>query len=412
MRMMRGVSVVVVGMAALLAAGRVGAEGVGSLPDITARAAIVVDRSTGETLFARNPDLQLPPASTTKLLSALVAIENSSPDKVIRVSQKASRVEPRKIWLKPGWALGMDDLLYAMLLYSANDASVALAEGLAGSVSGFADLMNSTAWKLGATRSHFDNPSGLPGTRHYSTARDLTTIMHHALQRPTIRQVLSAHSRVIRPRSGTKRVIPVRSHNRFLDRRHLPVIGKTGWTRRARRCFVGSSTDGRHEILVSLLGSNDLWGDLDKLVAYGFDRLEPGAPAPTTTWQQVRVADDDAWRAAVTRQDSGWAKQKGSDWSNPAPAAVVPRAEASHQNGRDSRFRYHIYVASFRNRERADHLRRLVAKDGYRAKVELVNGTMYRVTVRDFASRDKARQAARLLRKAHSVEPLIVAVRV
>jgi D-alanyl-D-alanine carboxypeptidase len=365
-------------------------------------------------LFALNPDQQLPPASTTKLLSALVAVQNARLDRVVRVSKAASRVEPRKIWLKPGWALGMDDLLYAMLLYSANDASVAVAEGLAGSVSGFADLMNATAWQIGARRSHFQNPSGLPGESHYSTARDLATIMHYALQRPVIRQVLSTQLHVIQPVAGTRRNIPVRSHNRFLDRQPAPVIGKTGWTRSAKRCFVGASTDGQHEIIVSLLGANDLWGDLEKLVDYGFYRLNPNREPPqvTTTWQQVKAADNDAWRAAVARKDP--------NWNNAAPAAVIPRRQAAARQPvrqartADSRFRYHIYVASYRSRDRANEMQRLVAKDGYQAKVERVaaNPIVYRVTVPDFKSRDSARQAARVLRRAHSVEPLIVAVRV
>jgi D-alanyl-D-alanine carboxypeptidase len=316
-----------------------------------------------------------------------------------------------------------------MLLYSANDASVALAEGLAGSVGGFSDLMNSTAWRIGATRSHFENPSGLPGARHYSTVRDLATIMHHALQRPVIRQVLSTQMRVIRPRAGTKRNIPVRSHNRFLDRPTMPVIGKTGWTRRAKRCFVGASTDGRNEILVSLLGSTDLWGDLDKLVSYGFYRLNPNQepPGAPTTWQQVRAADNDAWRQAVVRQDPAWksaaqaavvpsSKRRGADEDRfHAARSQEPRPQVKQRAQRtDSRFRYHVYVASFRSQQRADQLRRRLAKDGYQARIERVNakGTMYRVTVPDFSSRDSARQAARLLRKAHSVEPLIVAVRV
>jgi D-alanyl-D-alanine carboxypeptidase len=356
-------------------------------------------------------------------MSALVAVQNAQLDQVVRVSKGASRVEPRKIYLKPGWAVGMDDLLYAMLLYSANDASNVVAEGLAGSVGGFADLMNSTAWQIGARHSHFENPSGLPGANHYSTARDLATIMHHALQRPVIRQMLSTQSHVLRPVAGTRRRnIPVRSHNRFLDRQSAPVIGKTGWTRSAKRCFVGASTDGQQEIIVSLLGSNDLWGDLEELVDYGFDRLDPNrAPSQaTTTWRQVKAADNDAWRAAMARKDPSWQKV--------APAAVVPQAQAVSRGATrraasgapvrevrptDSRFRYHVYVASFRSRNRADEMRRLVVKDGYQAKVERVEAkpTMYRVTVPGFKSRDSARQAARVLRRAHSVEPLIVAVR-
>lgn len=377
------------------------------LPRITARAAIVVDHQSGEVLFARNPDEQLPPASTTKVLSALVAVQTASLDQIVRVSTHASRVEPRKIWLKPGWSLNVDDLLYAMLLYSANDASVVLAEGLGGSVGGFSELMNATAWQLGATRSHFENPSGLPGARHYSTARDLTTIMHHALQRPVLRQILSVSSHVIRPSSGTKRAIPVRSHNRFLGRRHLPVIGKTGYTRRAKRCFVGAAFDGEREILVSLLGSNDLWGDLDKLVEYGFGSVSSPSlrPGMAGAWQEAAADGQTAWQAAVEKQDPAWRK--------PAPAPAAPRQVAKRTERRDSKFRYHVYVASFHSRARADRLRRLVSKDGYPARVERVKASraMYRVTVPDFATRDSARRAAVVLRRAHSVEPLIVAVR-
>jgi D-alanyl-D-alanine carboxypeptidase len=376
-------------------------------PAITAKAAIVVDHSSGEILFARNPDLQLPPASTTKVLSALVAVQTASLDQVVRVSQRASRTEPRKIWLRPGWTLDVDDLLHAMLLYSANDASVVLAEGLAGSVGGFAELMNATAWRIGATRSHFENPSGLPGAKHYSTARDLATIMHHALQRPILRRVLSTHSRTIRPHSGTKRSIPVRSHNRFLDRRDKPVIGKTGFTRRARRCFVGAAFDGEHEILVSLLGSNDLWGDLDKLVDYGLRRVsgQPPLPGAAAAWQEAKAYDENAWRSAAQRRDPGW------ETAAAAPSAAVP--EAARRVKQDTRFRYHVYVASFRTRARADRLRQQVTRAGYPARVERIKArrTMYRVTVPDFTSRDLARRAARALRKAHSVEPLIVAVR-
>src|SRR3972149_26373 len=102
-------------------------------------------------------------------------------------SRYASSMQPSKIWLQPGWRMNVGDLVYAVLLNSANDASVVLAEGLAGSVPRFANLMNTAAYELGATHSHFINPNGLPEEEHFSTAQDLAIIMHHALKIPRLR---------------------------------------------------------------------------------------------------------------------------------------------------------------------------------------------------------------------------------
>jgi D-alanyl-D-alanine carboxypeptidase (penicillin-binding protein 5/6) len=229
------------------------------LGQVTATAAIIVDHQTGEVLFARNPDLELPPASTTKILTAYIALRSQQLGSNIRVSKYAASMQPSKIGLRPGWAVNVNDLVYAILLNSANDAAVVIAEGLSGSMEAFAARMNRTAWQLGALNSHFVNPSGLPADDHYSTVRDLTTIMRHALQVESLERVLSTRTTSIRPASGSRRTISLRSHNRMLGDPRTDVIGKTGWTRVARKCFVGAATQDGRRVLVAVLGSSDSW---------------------------------------------------------------------------------------------------------------------------------------------------------
>lgn len=362
----------------------------GSIRDlgkVTAKAAILVDDDTGNVLFARNPNLQLPPASTTKILTALVVARSGALDRNVRVSRLASSMQPTKVWLKPGWVMNVEDLLYAILLNSANDASVVLAEGIGGSVPNFARMMNETASSLGATHSRFVNPSGLPGRGHYSTVRDLATIMHHVLRTEPLREILSTESQVITPRRGSKRRITLRSHNRFLNGEKFRVIGKTGWTRKAKRCFVGAASDGKREIIVAMLGGTNLWGDLERLLDYA---LNPEPIPDVVPIQQVSAKPE-------VRATNDPSSADGTAAENPRP-----------------QFRYHVQIASFTSRVKADRLRRQVVKQGYPASVEQaqINARrMYRVTIRNFETRASARRAARTLGKTYRVQPLIVAVR-
>jgi len=357
---------------------------------VTAKAAILVDNRSAEVLFSRNPDLQLPPASTTKILTAYIALRSGRGHQAVPVSRYASEIQPSKIGLRPGWLMNVEDLTYAVLLNSANDASVVLAEGLGGSVPGFARIMNDNARDLGATHSWFVNPNGLPAEGHYSTVRDLTTIMHHALREPRFRSILSTRETVIQPYAGSRRLIALRSHNRLLDNPDvrelgIRVIGKTGWTREARRCFVGAAMDDEREILVSVLGSNDLWGDLRRLIDYAFD---------VPSRNRYLATDDDWQRASVA----------------PFPKTVQRNAG----EGDRSAVRYHVRLGSFRSRPTADGMRRKVIRLGYPCKVEAVRAkrqTLYRVTVSNFASRKAAHKAAQTLRRSCQVEPSIVAER-
>ncbi|MGH7788993.1 MAG: D-alanyl-D-alanine carboxypeptidase family protein, partial [Candidatus Binatia bacterium] len=279
-----------IGLAFLLAAASAGATEARELGRLTAKAALVVDAQTGEVHFARNPNLQLPPASTTKILTGLIALRQMAPDDLMRVSTYASSMPPSKAYLRSGWSFETRDLMYAMMMRSANDASVVIAEGVAGSVPNFARLMNATARSFGATQSNFVTPNGLPAEGHYSTVHDMSLIMRQALQTPGMREIMSVRQTVIQPTTGSRKRIALRSTNKLLWRDDLHVIGKTGWTRKAKRCFVGAASANGREVIVAVLGSNNLWADVELLTAYGLGQAVPGgAPPLPADLQQAAV---------------------------------------------------------------------------------------------------------------------------
>ncbi len=175
-------------------------------PQVTATGAIIIDANTGAVIWEQDADLPLPPASTTKVLTAIVALQSGRLDQRLLVTGNASAVEPTKIGLRPGQEVDLHDLLYAVLLRSANDAAVVVAEGLGGSIEAFAQRMNEKARSLGATRSNFVNPHGLTEPGHYTTARDLATIFRYGLRVPLFRDILSTPTRGGRDRrSGRPR---------------------------------------------------------------------------------------------------------------------------------------------------------------------------------------------------------------
>jgi D-alanyl-D-alanine carboxypeptidase (penicillin-binding protein 5/6) len=409
-------------VAAVAVADVAAAEDVRELGRLTAKAAIVVDVDTGQVHFARNPTLQLPPASTTKLLTGMIALRQTAPGELFAVSKYASSMPASKAWLRPGWTLSARDLLYALMLRSANDASVVIAEGVAGSVPDFAQLMNATARSIGATQSNFVTPNGLPATGHYSTAGDLATIMRHALQTPGMRELLSTPTAVIQPVSGSRKRIALRSTNKLLWRDDLHVIGKTGYTRQAKRCFVGAASASGREVIVAVLGSTNLWGDVELLATYGLDQVAPDwrqktgyqmaalsktdRGATTTGWGQIAAPPPSRVRGRMTAQAPSASGQFASNRSSRRARA----AEGDRDDLQRAKLRYHLQVGSYRSKARAGEVAKQVSKRGYRASLEHVSG-IYRVSIRDFSSRDAARRAARSLKRTLRVDPIIVASR-
>lgn len=227
-------------------------------PKLTARAALLLDHR-GNVLYERNPRTPLPPASTTKVLTALIVLERCDLNEVVTVSRHAAQQPPSSIGLRSGERFRVEELLFALLLHSANDAATALAEHIAGSEREFAKLMNQKALELGAENSHFANPHGLPAANHLTTAHDLAVIMRAAMGNPTFVEIAQTPSRRL-VWEGNHRPRFVSGHNRLLAAK---VIGKTGFTNRARFCFVGSDPN----MTMVLLGSERLWPEARSLLA-------------------------------------------------------------------------------------------------------------------------------------------------
>ncbi len=348
---------------------------------ITARAGILLDNRDGRVLWEHNPDTPLPPASTTKVVTATLALQSGMLDESFRVTPNAAQEPPSKVYLRAGWEVELEDLVYAILLNSANDASVVIAEGMSGSVPAFAARMNMLAYNLGAENSSFVNPNGLPADGHLSTARDLTTLFRHGLKIPKFRKVLQTSTRTIQPTSGGKTRIALRSKNRLLKDYRYRVIGKTGWTRAAKKCFVGMASSGGREVVFAILGSDDLWGDVRRLVEYGF---EGGVPPQPKHGSDLRMA-----RATTP---------------NP-PASAAPVAAGDDDDAaRAPGGRYYVRVATYRSARDAQRMKTNLRGDGFPAEVFriLQNGrALYRVSVGGFPNRKSATKTQSLLRKHH-----------
>ncbi len=241
--------------------------------DLTARAAVIMDAATGKILYQKDSDLPLPPASTTKVVTAILALESGRKlTESFTVSKAATRVPATKLYLRPGQTITIEDLLYGILLSSANDASMVLAEGIGGSVERYTELMTKKAHAIGALNSNFTNPHGLTAPDHYSTARDLAILFRYAMK------------------------------------------NATGYTHAAQKCFVGAVVRNGVTLIVSILGARDQWGDTKKLLEYGFDNyqtLETQPAGKTSMSERVSVRPEHISASIVTPQED--IKSKPSD---------------------------------------------------------------------------------------------------
>lgn len=244
-----------------------------SLPSVSAKSAILIDGSSGRVIGVKNADLRMSMASTTKIMTALVAIENCDIKKTVAVSPCAVGVEGSSIYLYEGEKLTMEDLLYAMLLESANDAAAAIAIEVGGSIEGFADMMNEKAEELGLENTHFTNPHGLDHEEHYTTARELAIIAGEALRNEVFREIVSTYKKDI-PLNETEGIRLLINHNKLLKNYEGAVGVKTGYTKKSGRCLVSAAErDGLFLICVTLNAPND-WQDHSTILDYGFSLYE------------------------------------------------------------------------------------------------------------------------------------------
>ena len=245
--------------------------GKSSEPTVSAKAAALYEPSSGRFLYTKNENERLEMASTTKIMTALVASERLDPEERVTIPDIAIGTEGSSAYFKEGEELSVKELLLALMLRSANDASVALAVHTSGSTEDFALLMNERAKSLGLTDTNFKNPHGLPDEDHYTTAHDLAVISAAALENPLIRQIVATPKATVQS-SVAERVFL--NHNKLLYLYDGCVGVKTGFTKAAGRCLVGAAErDGVRLISVTLNAPND-WSDHQRLLDFGFSITE------------------------------------------------------------------------------------------------------------------------------------------
>ncbi len=260
--------------AILLVCGMLGvATPASAAPSVSAKSAVLIEAESGRVLYQQNAFVRLPMASTTKIMTALVAIESGDIGRTVSISPEAVGIEGSSIYLYPGELLTLEQLIYALLLESANDAATAIAIEVAGSVEAFSALMNSKAEEMALTSTHFTNPHGLDHEDHYTTAYDLAKIAAHALKNETFRKICSTARKTI-PLKGDEGTRMLVNHNKLLSRYEGTIGVKTGFTKRSGRCLVSAAErDGLTLIAVTLSAPDD-WNDHAAMLDYGFARYE------------------------------------------------------------------------------------------------------------------------------------------
>lgn len=222
-----------------------------------------MDAESGRILYEQNADREMLIASTTKIMTALVALREGTLSESVKVSRTAAYTEGSSMYLKEGEELTLETLLYGLMLCSGNDAAVAIAEHIGGNQAGFARLMNETAKELGMTHSSFANPNGLDAEGHYSTARDMAVLACAAMENETLARIVSTRTITIGGRTMT-------NHNKLLSYMDGCVGLKTGYTKAAGRTLVScAEKNGQRLIAVTLQDGND-WADHQALYEYGF----------------------------------------------------------------------------------------------------------------------------------------------
>lgn len=242
---------------------------VNAFPQMSAESYIVVDALTGDVIFEENSTTSLPIASITKMMTALVVVESSDLSRVVVVDAESCGIEGSSVNLYKGEKISIQDLLYALMLESANDAAVCLARAVSGSVEAFATLMNEKAEALGMKNSHFMNPHGLEDPEHYSTAYDMALLWQEALKNEFLCELVATKSYKI-PLDGRDGYRYLSNHNKLLKSYEPCVGGKTGFTKTAGRCLVTvCEKDGIKLITVTLNDPND-WEDHKNITDYAF----------------------------------------------------------------------------------------------------------------------------------------------
>ena len=244
----------------------------GSSGSYSAKAVVLMEADSGRILYAQNENEQLPMASTTKIITALIALEQPNLDEYFVVDEQAIQVEGTSMGLQPGDQVTMRTLAWGMLLASGNDAANAAAVKISGSIPAFAQLMNQRVQGLGATNTHLVTPSGLDDEEHYTTAKDLAMIARAALQNEDFAAICSTRSvAVTYGNPPYKRYLS--NHNKLLSTYEGANGVKTGFTKKSGRCLVSSAERDGVTLICVTLGASDDWAIHQELLDRGFEQL-------------------------------------------------------------------------------------------------------------------------------------------
>lgn len=242
-------------------------------PELNARIALIYDRASGRIIYEKNGNKQTPMASTTKILTAIVTLENADLKETVTIESKAAGIGGSRLGLKKNDKITVNDLLYGLMLRSGNDAAVALAIHVGGSIEGFADMMNKKAEELGLTNSHFVVPHGLDNEGHYTTAYELAKMAGYALNIPKFKEIVSNKSATIYINGYPK---AINNTNKLLGSVSGVYGVKTGFTNGAGRCLVSSCKRGELDIITVIIGAdtnNQRTADTKELIEYAFNNF-------------------------------------------------------------------------------------------------------------------------------------------
>jgi D-alanyl-D-alanine carboxypeptidase (penicillin-binding protein 5/6) len=299
--------------------------------EVSARSFVIMDAKTGQMLLALNPQLFYPPASTLKVMTAMYVAERLKMDDKVVISPHAAASPPSKIKVQPGETYTVRELLYALLLSSANDAARALAEKVSGSEEAFARELTRQVREWGAYRTTLATANGLPAENQYSTTQDLALMFRRVMNNPELMQIMNTKYYQIQ---GDREL---RNHNRFLFTTPLAVAGKTGYTRASKHTYVGLFKNGDQEIIIAMVGSKQKWADLRLLIEKGFELS--GAPIA-----KLPSAEEKLWfaRAHTGRKTASLRRRQlsrvamGSAGSLPAKRKAGSKKKSRSQNQDES----------------------------------------------------------------------------
>jgi serine-type D-Ala-D-Ala carboxypeptidase (penicillin-binding protein 5/6) len=242
-------------------------------PAITATAAIVIDVDSGRILYSRNANARVPMASTTKIMTAIVALESLALKTKVTISANAAATTGSKLWLEKGEVLTVEQLMYGLLVSSANDAAVALAEASAGSTRAFVEEMNEKTKALGLSNTHYVNVNGLNAEKHFSSARDLAILAQYAMLNPVFRRIVRTREYTLPDPANPGISLKHENHNLLLGWQDWVTGVKTGSTPYAKYCLVASGTRDGVSLISVLLGAAEddvRWKESKALLKYGF----------------------------------------------------------------------------------------------------------------------------------------------